>query len=85
MQQVIAANKLRKLEKRKFCQSNPLPDFFHYEGESPKVKKNSDGSVIRFSTPVKVWVDNEDNYAYLYYRSEEHVFHCFAFSKAEDR
>jgi len=76
MQQVIAANKLKKNEKRKFCQLNPLPDFFHYEGQPPNIKKNGDGSIIRFSTPVKVWVDNEDNYAHLYYRSDEHVFHC---------
>jgi hypothetical protein len=56
--------------------SGLLPDFFHYEGQPPNIKKNGDGSIIRFSTPVKVWVDNEDNYAHLYYRSDEHVFHC---------
>ena len=76
MQQVIAATKLKKLEKRKFCQMNPLPDYFHYEGESPNAKVTSDGAIIRFSTPVKAWVDNEENYSHLYYRSAEHVFHC---------
>ena len=76
MQQVIAATKLKKLEKRKFSETNPLPDYFHYVGESPKVKRNSDGEIIRFSTPVKIWVDNEDNYSHLYYRSEDHTFHC---------
>jgi hypothetical protein len=40
MQQVvIAANKFKKIEKLKFCQLNPLPDYFHYEEESPKIKK----------------------------------------------
>ena len=76
MQQVLTANKLKKIEKRKFSQANPLPDFFHYEGESPKVKRNNDGAIIKFSTPVKLWMDNEDNYSHLYYRSEEHTFHC---------
>jgi hypothetical protein len=76
MQQVLAANKSKKLEKRKFSQAYPLSDFFHYEGESPNVKRNNDGAIIRFSTPVKVWMDNEDNYSHLYYRSEEHTFHC---------
>ena len=60
MQQVIAAAKLKKLEKRKFSEANPLPDYFYYVGESPKVKRNSDGEIIRLSTRVKVWVDNED-------------------------
>ena len=76
MNQVLAAAKLKKIEKRKFSQTNPLPDFFHYEGESPKVKRNDEGTIIRFSTPVKLWTDNEDNYSHLYYRSEEHTFHC---------
>jgi hypothetical protein len=40
MNQVLAAAKLKKIEKRKFSQTNPLPDFFHYEGESPKVKSH---------------------------------------------
>jgi hydroxymethylpyrimidine pyrophosphatase-like HAD family hydrolase len=31
---------------------------FYVVGQSPKVKKSSDGSVFRFSTPVGVWVDN---------------------------
>ena len=75
MQQVLAATKLRKLEKRKFTQTNPLPDFFHYEGEAPRVKRNSDGAIITFSTPIKVWIDNDDNYSHLYYRSKEHSFH----------
>ena len=51
MQQAIAASKLKKLEKRKFSQTSPLPDYFHYEGESPKVKRNSDGVVTRFYLP----------------------------------
>ena len=76
MNEVLAAAKLKKIEKRKFSQANPLPDFFHYEGESPKVKRNNEGTIIRFSTPVKLWKDNEDNYSHLYYRSEEHTFHC---------
>jgi hypothetical protein len=49
---------------------------FYVVGQSPKVKKSSDGSVFRFSTPVGVWVDNEDNYTHLDYLSKEHVFHC---------
>jgi hypothetical protein len=45
---------LKKIEKQKFSQANPLPDFFHYKGEPPKVKRNNDGAIIKFSTPVKL-------------------------------
>ena len=47
MQQVIAANKLKKIKKRKFWQTNSHLDYFHYEGESSKVKRNSDGAIIQ--------------------------------------
>ena len=66
MKQVIAANKLKKREKRNFLQANPLPDCFYYEGESPKVKRNREGNTLKFSTPVKAWVNNEENYSHLY-------------------
>ena len=58
MNEVLAAAKLKKIENRKFSQANPVPDFFHYEVESPKVKRNNEGTIIRFSTPVKLWKDN---------------------------
>ena len=52
---------------------NHLPDYFNYEGGSPKVRNSS---VILFSAPMKVTMDNQDNYAHLYYRSVEHIFYC---------
>ena len=76
MQHAIAANELKKLEKRKVFRTNPIPNDCHYEGESPKVRRSSGGAIIRFSTPAKVWMDNDDKNSHLNYHSEEHAFHC---------
>ena len=46
MQQVLAANKLKKIGKRKFSLANPLTKIFHYEGESPMMKRNTGGDSI---------------------------------------
>ena len=54
MPQVIAAIILKKLEKWEFSKTNPLSDYFLYEGESPNLKRNKNGTIIQFSTPVKV-------------------------------